>query len=235
MVSLRRGVPSDPEQITGGPIRRYLGELGEGVRFVRKDRLLFTMIAVVTITNLLDSPLYAVVLPAYAKQVLGNAEALGLIISSGAAGSVVGALLFGALGSRLPRRTTYFAAWVLVSLALWWMARLPSFPLMVAASACMGLAAGPLNPIIETVCQERVPLERRGRVYGMIRALAYAATPIGPMVSGFVVEAIGIRHTLTAIAVCYLAVTLAQTLSPALRGLDRPLPSADAMPGRVSE
>jgi MFS family permease len=215
-------------EAAAGPARRYLSELGEGLRFVRKDRLMFTMIAIVTLTNLLDSPIYAVLLPAYAQQVLGNAKALGLIVSLGAVGSVSGALLFGAIGPKMPRRTTYLTAWVLVSLGLWWMARLPSFPWMAAAVAFAGFAAGPLNPIITTVSQERVPLEMRGRVFGMTRALAYAATPIGPMVSGFVVEAIGIRSTLTIIAGCYLAITLAQTMSPALRGLDRASGTASA-------
>lgn len=210
------------EETAERPVRRYLAELGEGFRFVRQDRLLFTMIATVTITNLLDSPLFAVVLPAYAQKELGNAQALGVIISAGAVGSVAGALLFGALGHRLPRRATYLAAWVLVSLALWWVAQLPPFPILAFAVACSGFATGPLNPIIATVSQERVPLEMRGRVFGMIRALAYAAIPIGLMVAGFVVEAAGIRPTLTGIAACYLVVTLAQTLAPALRGLDRP-------------
>lgn len=217
-------VPAPAEE---GGFTGYMRDLREGLGFVRRDRLVFTMIAVITLTNFLDSPVSSVLLPAYADRVLASPTALGALISAIGAGSVAGAALFGAVGHRLPRRLIYLTAWVMVAVPQLGMAQLPPLPYMIGLSALLGFSSGPLNPIIETLLQERVPLEMRGRVFGMTRALAWMAMPLGPMIAGFVVEAVGIRYTYTALAIAYVILSLTQFLNRALGEMDLP-PVADA-------
>jgi MFS family permease len=52
-----------------------------------------------------------------------------------------------------------------------------------------GFAAGPINPLLFTVQTEIVPAELRGRVFGAIRAGAWAAIPLGILLGGLVVSA----------------------------------------------
>ncbi|HEY8347102.1 MAG TPA: MFS transporter [Symbiobacteriaceae bacterium] len=222
-VLIGAGIPAglvQQPQPQGGGLAGYVRDLTEGLRFVRADRLVFTMLAVITVANFLDSPSSSVLLPGYAEQVIGSPTALGGVLSAMGLGSVLSALVFAAVGPRLPRRIVYLVAWVVVALPILGMAQLPGLPLMIALAFLYGVGAGPLNPIIGTVLQERVPLEMRGRVFGLVKALAWMAMPVGPVLGGFAAEAWGLRPTYTAIAVVYLLLVLAQFFNPAIAEMD---------------
>ncbi len=73
-----------------------------------------------------------------------------------------------------------------------------------------------------TVVQERTPEHVRGRVIGALWALALAATPLGVALTGYLLEAVGLRPILIGVAVGYLVVTLSMFLNPALREMERP-------------
>jgi hypothetical protein len=65
-------------EVAGG--RSYLAELGEGLRFIRAHSVLLSMILIATVSNSLDKPLMAVILPTYTKTVYGSPTSLGLAI-----------------------------------------------------------------------------------------------------------------------------------------------------------
>ena len=75
-----------------------------------------------------------------------------------AAGSIIGASLYAAMGPRLSRRLVYLSAWLVAAVPQVAAAQLPPLPFMIGLVMLMGLGSGPLNPIIFTVMQERVPL-----------------------------------------------------------------------------
>lgn len=204
------------ERTTGN----YLAELLEGLNFIRRDRLILSIVVAAVILNALDSPVFSVVLPVYADANFGNAVALGTMIAGFGAGSLVGAVLFGMIGHRMPRRATLIVGWVFVGLPFWALAATPSLPLSTAALFVTGLAAGPLNPIIFTLVQERTPEQMRGRVIGALWAAALAATPFGMVLAGLLLEFVGLRPLLMGVAGCYLLVTLGMLLNPALREMD---------------
>ena len=211
-------VSTEAPAVGGG----YSAELLDGLRFIRGDRLIFSIVIVAVILNFLDSPIFLVVLPVYADATFGSAVVLGIMFAGFGAGSLVSTLLFGAMGHRLPRRSTLIVCWVVVGLPFWILATTPSLPVTVAALAVTGLAAGPLNPIIFTVVQQRTPEHVRGRVIGALWALALAATPLGVVLTGYLLEAVGLRPILIGVAVGYLVVTLSMFLNPALREMERP-------------
>ncbi len=91
--------PPDPE-----PEGRYLGRVAIGLRFIRRDRVLLALVSTLSLLNGLESPLYGVILPVYARRTFGSALDLGLLMAGVGGGATVGALVFGALGPRLPRR-----------------------------------------------------------------------------------------------------------------------------------
>ena len=82
----------------------------------------------------------------------------------------MGGLLFGAIGPRLPRRTTYITSFILVGLPFWVLTMTPPFLIALTALFFTGVAAGPINPLLMTVFQERTPPELRGRVGGITSA-----------------------------------------------------------------
>ncbi len=103
--------------MTVEPRKRYRDEISTGLRFIWNDRLLRSIVGTVAITNLFESPIFAVILPVYVQQGLGSAVSLGVLIASVGGGALVGALVFGALGPRLPRRLTFVGAFLLLGLA----------------------------------------------------------------------------------------------------------------------
>lgn len=200
---------------------RYLEDLKEGLRFIRRDPLIFAVVSTVMITNFLDAPLFAVIMPVYVSRVFGSAVNLGLIIAGFGAGAMLGTIIFGAIGHRLPRRITFALSFIIVGLQFFFLALLPPIGFIIAAFALLGLASGPLNPIIMTVMQERVPAEMRGRVFGTMTAGAYLAVPLGMLLAGYMVEWKGVRTTLLIQAGIYLVITLSLLVNPGLREMDK--------------
>jgi MFS family permease len=215
-------VPSPPSTQRTESTSRYLEELKKGLEFLRRDRLIRTIVIIVMITNCLDAPLFAVLMPVYTKQLYGSAVGLGLIIAGFGGGSMLGTIIFGAIGHRLARRATFIAAFIIAGLEFWILTTLPSLPVTVLLMTSVGFIVGPLNPIIMTVIQERAPAEMRGRVFGTLTAGAYLAVPLGMVLVGYLVEWVGIRATLFVQAACYLIVTLSLLFNPALREMDQP-------------
>ena len=212
-------VPSPPAATQAREPGKYFAELKKGLDFIRHDRLVFAIVATIMITNFLDAPLFTVIMPVYTKQNFGSAVALGLIIAAFGGGAVLSTMIYGAISSRLPRRATFISAFILAGFLLWVLTTLPNLPITMSVLALIGLVIGPINPIILTVVQERVPAEMRGRVFGTLTAGAYLAVPLGMLLAGYLLEWIGLRATLIAQATCYMIVTLSLLINPALRDM----------------
>jgi MFS family permease len=204
------------------PARGYLAELAEGVEFIRSDRLVFWMFGIGVIANFLVLPLFAVVLPLYARQTYGSAVDLGLMFGGFGSGALAGTVLYGIIGHLLPRRATLVSAIVLMGLPFWVLVMTPPLGVSMGALFVAGFALGPPNPLAYSVLQERTPPRMLGRVLGAGVSLSMVAAPMGLVFCGYVLEAIGLHPTLAGISACYLAVGLFSFLVPALCELDRP-------------
>jgi MFS family permease len=201
---------------------RYVAELREGFGFVWRDPLIRAIVAMVMVTNMLDVALASVVLPVYADRVLGGPVELGLVNGVFGAGALVGTVLFGAVGHRLPRFWAFTIAFALVGWPRYFvLAAEPGLAAVLVAMALTGLAVGPVNPILSAVQYERIPVELRGRVLGAVTAGVFAAMPLGGLLGGWLVEGIGLTPTLVALGTVYLAATLLPLVDRGWRELDR--------------
>jgi predicted MFS family arabinose efflux permease len=214
------GVPAARRRVETEAPGRYFSELAEGLRFIWSQRLFRALVVTILITNLLDAP-FPVVMPVFALEAFGSAADLGLMYGVFGGAALVGALAYSAFGHRMPRRLTFVCAFAVVPIVYLTMATLPSLPVALAALAVSGVAAGPINPLINTVQFELVPPELRGRVLGAVKAGAWAAIPLGVLLGGVIVEALGVARTFLGIGICYLAVTLYGFFNPAFREMDR--------------
>jgi MFS family permease len=199
---------------------RYFSQLASGLRFVYGDRLIRAVLLTVLLTNFLDAPLTPVLMPVFASEAFGSPVSLGVILGTFGGFALLSSLVFGAIGHRLPRRRTFVLAYAAASLPYLALSTLPSLPVTLVIAAAWGLAAGPLNPVLAVVAYERVPPHMRGRVFGVGMAGSYAAIPLGALLGGLVVEAVGIQATLLVIGACYLTVTGYGLVNPAFREMD---------------
>ena len=121
----------------------------------------------------------------------------------------------------MPRRLTFLSCFVAAPLVgFGTLAATPPLGVVVAAAALAGLIAGPINPLYETVIQERTPPQMLGRTFGTITALAYVGIPIGSILAGVFVEEVGLVPTILGMGAIYLVVTVSMFFNPALKQMD---------------
>jgi MFS family permease len=214
--------PSTVEEPTGSGIRRYLRDLGEGLRFAVSDRLLLGLMTMVAVTNLLDQGLNEVMLPVWVRHEIGTAGALGLISGVAGAGSILGNLLGAWLAPKLPRRTMFAVSFLLSGAPRFAVLALTdSLVLILVVWFVADVFGGNLNPIIGAAAYERIPPELRARVLGVIRATAWLGLPFGALAGGYATEAWGVHTALWVFGGAYLVTTVAPFIFPAWRQLDR--------------
>ncbi|WP_435057156.1 MFS transporter [Streptomyces sp. bgisy060] len=219
-----RGVPS-AEPLRDGPRlspARYRADLREGYAFLFRTRLLLGITVMVMVTNGLNQSWTSVLLPVHAREVLGGPGTQGRIVSVFAGCALAGALLYGAVGERFPRRVVFTAGFLICGAPPYLVAALTdtTAPLLLTAAAA-GLGAGVLNPILTTVMYEQVPDALRSRVMGASTAGVLLTTPLGGLAAGLLVERIGLATTLLGIGTAYFLATLSPMVFPAWRGMDR--------------
>ncbi len=203
---------------------KYFDELREGLKFIYNDKLVLAIVVMVMLTNFLDAIYSGVVQPVFVKQVYGQALDLGLLIAASGAGAVIGALIFSAIGPRLPRHAVFVFGFVLTSLRFFLFATYPSIWIAIPFVVIASVGAGPLNPIIGAVEFERVPKNMRGRVGGAIGAGAWSAMPLGMLIGGVLTEQLGVRAMLLGLGIIYLITTLSMAFIPAMKEMNRKVP-----------
>ncbi len=199
---------------------RYVHELLDGLRFIRQERLIRWLVIYVMLFNFLDAP-FGILLPVMADGWFGSARALGFMAGSLGAGGVVGGILYGVIGPRLPRRSTFIFSFMLCSLPMLGLALTPPLWACCLLLFGMGVVGGPLNPILMAVRQERVPSELRGRVFGTSAAIAYLAIPAGMLIGGLMITTIGEASTLVVMASTYLVLAATMLGNRVLTGMER--------------
>ncbi|HEU5381844.1 MAG TPA: MFS transporter [Ktedonobacteraceae bacterium] len=212
---------TEGEQAQAGR-QRYFASLWEGVRFIRHEALIFSLVGVILVTNMVDSAFVSVIEPAYIKHFFNSAILFGFLIAASGGAAFVGTIIFGAIGHRLPRRLTYAIGYTIGgALNFWIYLFLPIFPVLIIWQIIAGLAIAPVTPIAVTVVQERLPAEMRARVFGTISASILMGIPLGTFLSGYMVTWFGLQSTLLVMGILYLATTLSLLVNPALRKMEK--------------
>ena len=200
----------------------YLASLWEGMRFIRHDTLIVSVVVVILLTNMIDAAFFSVVLPVFVRDHFGNAVPLGILVASLGGAGFVGTLIFGAIGHRLPRRATFGIGYTVGgALRFWVYLFFPVLPIMIAWNILAGLAIAPINPLLDTILQVRLPVAMRARVLGTIGAGALAGIPLGTFAIGYIVTWVGMPVTLFVMGGLYLAATLSLLVNPALREMEK--------------
>lgn len=213
-------VPRRPAPRAAAADRSYLAELRAGMQFIGRDRLMRALIGTVMVTNFLDAALASVIYPVYVRQVFGSPVNLGLLIGVFGGAALLGTLIFGAVGYRWPRRAAFAGGFIITGLRFWVLALFPPLSLLLAAQVITGLAVGPINPIISTVTYERIPEGMRARVFGTITAGVTIAVPLSVLVTGYLLEWLGLRPLLLVLGTGYMLTTGSLLINPAIRELN---------------
>ena len=164
-------------------------------------------------------PTEMVVLPAHFN-LLNDAASLGILISTMAAASVVGALLFETLQKVLRYSTILKLGFIGIGFAMMPMSLLPPTPIMLLLGAVLGFSWGPLMPMLNTVIQRVIPENMRGRVFGIEMTIWNAAPLLTMMVVGFAVDSFGVEPVYIILATLVLLVAAVISFNKANQALN---------------
>ena len=190
-----------------------------GVKIIWNDHALRALIIAVTILGSIYLPTEAVLLPAHFIAI-DQPQSLGLVLAALSAGTIIGAFGYGWLSQRVSRLN--IARAVLVATFVFYLpiALLPPLPLMVVAGFAIGLAWGPMQPLMNTVVQRRVEPDAQGRVYGIQTALFYALPPVFMLATGVIAERTGVMPVLLGLCALMTIVALGVLLVKSIHDID---------------
>ncbi|MGW6684507.1 MFS transporter [[Kitasatospora] papulosa] len=210
--------PSPAERSEPGYWQRF----GEGFTFLRGEPLLRTVIVMVGITNLLDAAISSVLVPVWVKESGNGPAAIGLMGSVMGAAGVGGSLIAATVAHRLRRRTVVLTGFLLAGAPRFLILALDApLGVVLAVFAVSGFGAGFVNPVLGAVLVERVPRRLLGRVNALGDSLAWAGIPLGGLLAGAAVTAVGLGPVLLACGAAYVLTTNLAGLRPEWRQIDR--------------
>ena len=202
-------------------------DIGEGVRLVAGHPLLRALAIGWSLRTLAGS-VFEAVFVLYVTRELGISPALlGLSVTAGGLGFVLGALLTGPVTRFWGVGPTLIGASFLVSLARLVLALAGGSPSVLVAvlfggQVLLGLGMPPFSVNQVSIRQATAPPHLQGRGTGTIRFAVWGTVPLGAVLGGLVAEVLGLRPTLIIGAMGMLAASLWLLVSP-LRMLHDPV------------
>ncbi len=190
-----------------------------GFRILAQDRTLVAIAAIGVGMVAAFTSLDEIVAPSLATASgVGGGALAGFLAVSGAS-ALAGGLLYAAVGHRLPPHPTLVAGIATTAAGFVLLAALPTGVAFVLAPALIGLGVGPLQPLVTTALQRRVPAAVRATVLGAFAAAILAVQPFAALGAGPAVDLFGAGAVAWAIAGLACAALLAAGFAPALRAL----------------
>lgn len=190
-----------------------------GISLLWRDRPLRALTVAVMVLAAVYLPTESIVLPVY-FEAQNFPAGLGIVITALAGGSMVGAFGYGWLANRMSRYTLGRAVLIGTMVSIVPLAMLPPLPIMVIAAFGLGLSWGPMQPLLNTVVQRRIPADAQGRVFGAQMALFYAGPPIAMLLVGAAVGEFGVSTTYLWLAGLLVATSLVVLFIPSIRQIN---------------
>ena len=164
-------------------------------------------------------PTEMVVLPAHFNA-LDNAEGLGILISTMAGASVVGALLFEKLQKIFRYSTILKFGFIGLGSSVLLMSLLPPFWILLILGAVLGFSWGPLMPMLNTVIQRVIPENMRGRVFGIEMTIWGAGPTLTAVAVGIAVDGVGVQPVYFFLAAIVLVLSVFVSFNKSNKQLD---------------
>ena len=165
-----------------------LENLAEGLRYVRRTRVVLLAVVVVGLVSMFGMN-FTVIMPVLARDVLGvEASGLGFLMAATGVGSVASALSIAYLGRPSPRFILAAAIAGILEIAV---AFVRSFPLALVCAAGIGAGAIGMAATANTTIQLAVPDELRGRAMSVFTTVFTGTAPFGGLLIGAMISQYG--------------------------------------------
>ena len=204
--ALPAGLPGEPSG------RSPLGELADGVRYVRRHRELNALVWCGIGVTMLGMP-YLAFMPTVASDLFGlGSEGYGVLSATSAVGGVAAGLLLGRRGSWVRRRRVFVGAGACFGLALCSLAVAPTAYVAVVVLLAVGAAMLAFQTSNQSQLLDLADPEYQGRVQGLVM-LSFGAFGIAALPLGLLADVVGLRWTLGGMGAGVVAVVAAYAVA----------------------
>jgi len=194
-------------------------ELRAGWRGLVGSRFLLATTAVGTLSIVALGALQGLILPVHFT-LIGEPAMLGFVLTGVAAGLLVGAGLYVAVGPRLSRRVWFVSSILGTTVGLGVLAALPPTWAILGGAVLLGIASSAMNGVLGVLMLERIPEELRGRIMSLQNALVTVAAPVGLFVAALVTEFAALWIAGLVVAGAWLVAAAIALAARSLRTLD---------------
>lgn len=192
-----------------------------GFSALNADHALRTLTLAIMVLAGVYLPTESVLLPVHFEG-LGQPEGLGIVIAGLAGGSVLGAFAYGWLSSRFTQYRIIQLAMIGTALGVVPMALLPELWLLAVAGFVLGVSWGPMQPLLNTAVQKRIPAQEQGRVFGVQLTAFYVFPPVAMLITGAASERWGVPAVYPVLAALLIVVGLVTLSLRSIRRIDDP-------------
>ena len=206
----------------------------EGFRYVKSDRIMVSMVALIALTTVFVFPVISVMLPLYVKNVLqlGPLE-FGRLMAVSGTGALAGAL--GLLSIARHNRFKFMTCNAIgVAAALLSMSRSNSFLVTAISMGILAIGLSMNFGLANTIVQERAPAALRGRISAVFGLSFFGLMPIAGLGIPGLSDLIGMRTALGVSAVIFGIGAFLVLNAAGKKVCERPAP-ATAVPEPESE
>lgn len=176
----------------GQPRTSLMGEIHDGLKWLRRQPLIATLAVAVGLINLCTAAAFTV-LVLYLQERAGiGSIGYSLILIAAGTGGVLGNIVAETFSNRLPSKRVLPGAIALTALGLLIIGS-STTPVVIGASfAVIGLAGAIWNVQTVSLRQRIIPSELLGRINSLYRLVAYGTLPIGAIGGGVVARLAGL-------------------------------------------
>ena len=198
-----------------------------GLKLVKRERLLLALFIVMGVALLGDGMVTVLIVPLVKNLMGGEAQLLGWLMAAEGIGGLLGGLLVGQFGKRIPPRLLSTVALVSAGLVIIALFTFPHSFLVYPLLGFVGLTATAWFTSAETLLQMGVSDQFRGRIFGTLGTTMALAGLIGMAFAGTMADRVGLVPILSISASLYLlSGLLAWTLLPRASFSQLPPPAA---------
>jgi MFS family permease len=191
----------------------------QGFKILFQTPSVLVLMAAIMTLALIYLPTEMLILPT-AYNETGDPEGLGLVVSAMAFASVFGALFFEQIHKRISYANILRIGILGVPLSMIPMSQLPPQWAMIFFGMILGLVWGPLLPLLNTVIQQKIPANKRGRVFSLEMTVWSAGPMISMVAVGAAVDAIGVKPIYLALSIGVLIAGILVSTNKYIKELD---------------
>jgi MFS family permease len=194
------------------PPSRIVDDIREGVVYVARHPVLRTVVLVFATTSAVLTPIAAAMTFRIVVDLGESPAAFGLTLTGLGVGTMVGAIFAARFGPGTNVARVMVIAVFLMGAPIVAAAAVPSLPAIVVLTALSGAGEAALVVVYVSVRAANSPDALVGRIASTARVMALGLMPIGSLVGGILIDAIGGTETLAILgaSICLLAFVFSQ-------------------------